>query len=68
MTASSLFSGFIFGVIGFYLIRESRRRGHLQWALIGLALMIYPLFSTNPWYDWGGGLFLCWLAYTVKNT
>jgi len=67
LSPSSLLAGIIFGTIGFYMIRESRRRGNLWMALIGLALMSYTYFTPNPWVDWGGGVALCALAYNLRN-
>ena len=60
-------SGFIFGVIGFYLWRAGKRHANFYWSIIGALLMIYPLFSPNAWFDWGIGFGLCGVAYAVKD-
>jgi hypothetical protein len=59
----SLMAAFIFGVIGFYLFREGRRRPNFAWITIGLALMVYPIFVSNAWLNWGIGAMLCTMAY-----
>ncbi len=42
-----LMAGFIFGVIGWWMLKEGRKRGEIQIALMGLALMIVPYFTTG---------------------
>ncbi len=67
-SVSTILAGFLFGVIGIWLIKEGRREGNLRWAAIGLILLIYPYFSPSPWVDWGFGLFLCAVAYRLRET
>jgi hypothetical protein len=55
--------GFIFGVIGIWLIREARRRANFTFAFSGIALCFYPYFVSNPWLVWGIGLALCVVAW-----
>jgi hypothetical protein len=64
---SSIFAGLIFGVIGFWLLREGRKKGNMHIALIGVGLMGYSYFTNNPWADWGIGLGLCYLARHFWN-
>jgi hypothetical protein len=64
-SASYLIAGFIFGVVGFYLFREGKRRLNYQILFIGVGLMVYPLFVTNDWMIWIVGAGLCGLAYYV---
>ncbi len=42
-----LLAGFIFGVIGWWMLKEGRKRGEIQIALMGLALMIVPYFTSG---------------------
>lgn len=63
---SSIMSGFIFGVIGFYLTKEGKKRLNYAWIFIGIGLMIYTVFVSGPLLDWGGGLALCGLAYYYR--
>ncbi|MBY0471981.1 hypothetical protein K2X30_12515 [bacterium] len=65
---SSILSGLIFGSIGLWMVRESRRRANTYFMLIGIALMVYPYFSKNVWTDWGIGIGLCYLAYELRNS
>ena len=60
---SSLLSNLIFGIIGFSLVREGRRKTHNKLIAIGILLMAYPYFTSNPWLDWGIGIGLCAWAY-----
>jgi hypothetical protein len=64
---SALMAGFIFGVIGFYLFRHGKKRVHYPWILIGLVLMIYPLFVSGDLMNWGIGLVLCGAAYFMRG-
>jgi hypothetical protein len=59
---SSLFAGLIFGTIGFWILKESRKKGSFYLMGIGLTLMVYPYFTPNAWVDWGAGIALCFLA------
>lgn len=61
-SASSLIAGLIFSVIGFWLYKEGRRRTNLSLVVIAVLLMLYPMFTQNPWQDWGVGISLCALA------
>jgi hypothetical protein len=53
-----LIGGFVFGTIGLWFIRESRRLGRLDLVFIGLALIIFPYFVANHWLLWGVGAVL----------
>jgi hypothetical protein len=64
---SSLMSAFIFGVIGFWLVKEGKRTANFAKLFIGLGLMVYPYFTSGPWADWGVGVALCLLAYQFKD-
>jgi hypothetical protein len=63
---SGIMSGFIFGVVGFYLFKEGRKRVNYAWVFIGAGLMVYTLFVSGPWLDWGLGFGLSWLAYYYR--
>lgn len=60
---SGIMSGIIFGIIGFALFREGKKRANYAILFIGITLMIYPYFSSGPWGDWGIGALLCGAAY-----
>lgn len=64
---SSIMSGFIFGVIGFYLTKEGRKRLNYAWVLIGIALMVYTILVPNhPFLQWGLGFALSGAAYYYR--
>ncbi len=63
ISLSSLAAGFVFGVIGFWLFKEGRRKAEVRLALLGVTLMGYSYFTGSPLADWGIGLGLCGLAY-----
>ncbi len=60
---SGIFSGLIFGVIGFWMFREGKRNTNITIVLISIALMVYPYFTFTPVQDWSIGFALCDLAY-----
>lgn len=66
-TFSSLAAGFLFGVIGIWLIKKGRRETNLNFTLTGAMLLIYPFFSPNAYADWGIGFALCAFAYLRRD-
>ncbi len=62
---STLFAGFAFGVFGVFLIRAAKREARVEYALIGITLLVFPYFVENPWLLWGLGLALLLLAYRL---
>lgn len=62
-SVGSLVGSFVFGVIGFYLFREGKKRLNFRVLWIGVALMTYPLFVSGTMWVWGVGLALSGLAY-----
>jgi len=67
-SVSSLIAGLVFGTAGLYIFNQGRKRPNLIWVIIGLALMIYPLFVSAPLPSWGIGFALCYGAYSTKNS
>jgi NhaP-type Na+/H+ or K+/H+ antiporter len=63
---SGLAAGFLFGVIGFYLMKEAWKRDHYPHLFAGLAMMVYPYFVSGPWMDWGIGAVLCAFVYFTR--
>ncbi|MGE4134037.1 MAG: hypothetical protein AB7F86_20540, partial [Bdellovibrionales bacterium] len=63
---ATLLAGFVFGVFGNYLYRAGRKRVNYRWVGAGIAMMVYPLFVTNPWLCWLVGLALCGAAYFTR--
>lgn len=60
---SSIAASLLFGIIGYWIFRAGKQRANLPITGIGIALMVYPYFTSGPWGDWGVGIALCGLAY-----
>ena len=58
----ALIAALLFGVVGFWLYREGKRRDQSKVLWIGVALMIYPYFVEGAFWTWTIGLILCALA------
>ena len=68
LSASSLLSNIIFGLIGFYIFREGKRRASFKLIILGILLMTYTYFTSGPWLDWGVGFALCaWAYYEITS-
>lgn len=65
---SSMMAGFVFGVVGLWLIRQAKVQAKFSLGFIGLAMMIYPYFVSGPLANWGIGVALSYLAYREWNT
>jgi multisubunit Na+/H+ antiporter MnhE subunit len=58
---SSLMAGFVFGVIGFWALRQGMKNGNLKVLAVGIVQMVFPYFVSNAWLIWGIGIALCFL-------
>jgi hypothetical protein len=67
-SVSQIIASLLFGIIGFYVFRFGKRTLNYCVILTGVALMIYPLFTSGPLQDWGVGILLCGLAYYFHST
>ncbi|MCB0371287.1 MAG: hypothetical protein KDD45_18180 [Bdellovibrionales bacterium] len=67
ISISGIIAGLLFGIIGLWMFREGKRRSEIPILLIGIALMVYPYFTSGPLADWGVGIILCGLAYRLWN-
>ena len=54
----NILAGLIFGTIGWGALSYGRKLDLWKPIAIGLALMIYPYFFSNPWLMWGIGIAL----------
>ncbi|QJE98632.1 hypothetical protein [Luteolibacter luteus] len=54
----TILAGFVFGTIGWGAFSYGRKLELWKPIAIGLALMIYPYFFSNPWLLWGVGVAL----------
>jgi hypothetical protein len=62
---ASLIPSFVFGVFGFWMIRQSRARGNPSLLIVGVLMLGYTYFVSNAWLDWGIGIGLCYWAYKI---
>ena len=60
-----LLAGFVFGVIGMYLVKRAKSEAHVPYFIIGLLMMIYPYFIENVYLVWGIGLGLFFLSFKL---
>lgn len=56
---SNLIAAFLFGAVGFGAWRYGKSMGLWKPFAIGIALMMYPIFTPWPWVTWSVGLALC---------
>lgn len=61
-SVSGLAAGFVFGVIGLFLVRRAKREAHIPSLFIGVAMMAYPYFVENAYLLWGIGVVLLFAA------
>ncbi len=60
---AGLLISLIFGGIGLWMVRESKRRVNYNTMFVGAGLLVFPYFIDNLWYMGGAGIALCALAY-----
>jgi hypothetical protein len=61
----NLLGGFIFGVIGLWMLKEGKRNTNFKVIFIGLALMVVPYFIPTAKMLFLVCGALCFLAYKV---
>jgi len=66
MSIQSLIAGLIFGICGVYLLKAAKTRANLYWVPIGVGLIGYTYFVSNPFLLWGIGSLLLFLAYLTR--
>ncbi|MBI3555131.1 MAG: hypothetical protein HY074_02560 [Deltaproteobacteria bacterium] len=64
---SALTAGFIYGVMGVWLIRYAKREAHIPSVVFGVALLVYPYFIENIYLLWGIGAVILVLAYKMAK-
>jgi sugar phosphate permease len=67
-SVSTIIVSFIFGVIGIYLFRFGKKTLNYPVIFTSVAMMVYPMFTTGWFQDWGVGIGLCALAYYFTKT
>jgi hypothetical protein len=59
----TLFAGLVFSVFGVSIFRTGKREANFRRMMIGVSLLAYGFFFTNPWAAWGIGLALLGINY-----
>lgn len=59
----NLLAGILFGGIGFGALAYGKRLELWQPVVIGIVMMVYPLFVTNVILNWAIGIGLCVLLW-----
>lgn len=67
LSISGIFAGLIFGIIGFWLMKEGKKRANIPVIFIGVLMMAYSYFTSSPLADWGIGLALCGAGHYFWN-
>lgn len=62
-TWSQIIASLFFGVVGFFVFKHGKKDLNYSLIFTGIALMIYPMFTSGWVQDWGVGVILCGLAY-----
>ena len=63
---SSLMAGFVFGVLGFSLLKWGWKKSHTLHIVVGVVLMVYPYFVGGSTLLWGIGSGLVLIAYIYR--
>ena len=63
---AALIGGVIFGIVGLYCFRYGRKQLNHKVMVVGIALMVYPLFISQALSIWVVGSALSALAYYWK--
>ena len=61
----SLAAGFVFGVFGWWVFSQGRKKENNRLIWLGVGMMIYPYFIDGAWANWAVGAALCGLAYYI---
>jgi hypothetical protein len=64
-SVSNLAAGFIYGVMGAYLIKRAKREVHFPRLFIGMFLIAYPYFIENAILVWGLGAAALFVAFRM---
>jgi multisubunit Na+/H+ antiporter MnhE subunit len=60
---STLIAGFVFGIFGLFIFRQGKREANIRRIMLGISLMAYGYFVTNPWLNWMAGSALLAVNY-----
>lgn len=59
-------AGFVYGVLGFYLIRIGKNSANVWHVFCGAILIIYPYFISGAFLNWGIGAVVLLIAYLKR--
>lgn len=59
----SMAGAIVFGGVGLWMFNQGRKEGHIRNIVLGIVLMVYPLFIYNSWAVWGFGAAVTAYAY-----
>jgi hypothetical protein len=63
LSLSYIIASLLFGIVGFWMLKEARRKANWELFFLAIALMVYPYFVTQALMTWAVGIALCALAY-----
>jgi hypothetical protein len=63
LSVSTIIAGLVFSIFGVSIFRHGKREANMRRVLLGITLLAYGYFFTNPWAAWGIGLFLVAINY-----
>ncbi len=67
MSGSTLFFGFIFGMVGLGYFMYGKKQGDLMALAVGIGLMVYPYFIYNLWLVLLVGVVLMALPFVSRH-
>ncbi|MBS1970162.1 MAG: hypothetical protein JSU04_07625 [Bdellovibrionales bacterium] len=63
LSFGSITGAIVFSGIGLWLFNQGRKNGNTRNLILGIVLMVYPLFIYNSWAVWGFGAAVTAYAY-----
>lgn len=64
----SLIAGLLFGIVGYWMYKQGRKKINRTVTLTEVGLMIYPYFVDGAFLNWLIGFLLCGVAYHFWNS
>jgi hypothetical protein len=63
LSFGSIAGSIVFGGVGLWMFNDGRKNSNFRHLILGLVLMVYPLFIYNSWAIWGFGAAVSAYAY-----
>jgi len=67
LSFGSVAGAIVFGGVGLWLFSQGRKNANHRNLLLGIALMVYPIFIYNAWAVWGVGAAISAYAYFRRH-